>query len=147
QMFNGRLFLAWTGTDDRLNVMSSGDLGATWQNKRTLNETSPTEPALAIFNGKLILLWNGTDSPSHLNFIESADGALTWGNKWTMGDTSDHHPAMADGADHVPYFCWAGSGNELLNLLHSETGNTNGFQVSPNYKRTFRDTAVNGPCL
>jgi len=147
QMLNGRLFFAWTGTDDRLNVMSSSDLGATWQNKRTLNETSPTEPTLAIFNGKLILLWNGTDSPSHLNFIDSVDGGLAWGNKVTIGDTSDHHPAMAVGHDHVPYFCWAGSGNELLNLLHSETGNTNGFQVSPNYKRIFRDTAVNGPCL
>jgi hypothetical protein len=147
QMFNGRLFLAWTGTDNRLNVMSSADLGATWQNKRTLNETSPTEPALAIFNAKLILLWNGTDSPSHLNFIESSDGGLTWINKVTIGNTSDHHPAMAVGADHVPYFCWAGSGNELLNLLHSETGNTNGFQVTPNYKRTFRDSAINGPCL
>jgi hypothetical protein len=147
QFFNGRLFLAWTGTDDRLNAMSSGDLGATWQNKRTLNEASPTEPALAVFNGKLILMWNGTDSVNRLNFIESSDGGLNWGNKVTLDDTSGHHPAMAVGADHAPYFCWAGSGNELLNLLHSESGNTNGFLVSPNYKRTFYDTAANGPCL
>ncbi len=69
QFFNGRVFLAWTGTDDRLNVMSSGDLGATWQNKRTLNEASPTEPALAIFGGKLILMWNGTDSANRLNCV------------------------------------------------------------------------------
>jgi hypothetical protein len=54
---------------------------------------------------------------------------------------------MAVGVDHVPYFCWAGSGNALLNLLHSESGNTNGFLASPNYKRTFYDTAANGPCL
>jgi hypothetical protein len=147
QFFNGRLFLAWTGTDNRLNVVSTGDLGASWQNKRTLNETSPTEPALAIFNGKLILMWNGTDSNHDLNFIESSDGGLTWGNKVTMGDTSDHHPAMAVGSDHVPYFCWTGSGNELINLLHSESGNTNGFLSSPNYKRTFYDTGSNGPCL
>jgi hypothetical protein len=147
QMLNGRLFLAWTGTDNRLNVMSSGDLGATWQNKRTLNETSPTEPSLAVFNGKLIVMWNGTDSANHLNFIESADMGLTWVNKVTIGDTSGHHPAMAVGVDQVPYFCWAGSGNESLNLLHSENGATSGFQASPNYKRTFYDTASNGPCL
>jgi hypothetical protein len=147
QMFNGRLFFAWTGTDSRLNVMSSADLGASWQNKRTLNETSPTEPALCIFNGKLILMWNGTDSANRLNFIESNDGGLTWGNKITLGDTSGHHPAMAVGVDHVPYFCWAGSGNNLLNVLHSETGTTNGFLVTPNYKRTFRDSAINGPCM
>jgi outer membrane protein assembly factor BamB len=147
QMFNGRLFIAWTGTDNRLNVMSSGDLGATWQNKRTLNETSPTEPALAVFGGKLILMWNGTDSANHLNFIESSDHGLTWGDKITLGDTSGHHPAMVTGPDGIPYFCWAGSGNELLNVLHSENGATNGFLASPNYKRTFYDTASNGPCL
>jgi hypothetical protein len=144
---NGRLFIAWTGTDDHLNVMSSGDLGATWQNKRTLGETSPTEPALALWNGTLILMWNGTDSDHHLNFIQSSDGGLSWGNKVIIGDTSDHHPAMALGADQVPYFCWAGRGNAQLNLLHSESGSTTGFQVSPNYKRTFSDTAANGPCL
>lgn len=90
---NGRLFLAWTGTDNHLNIMSSADLGASWQNKRTLNETSPTEPSLVVFNGKLILMWNGTDFANHLNFIESGDGGLTWGNKITIGDTSGHHPA------------------------------------------------------
>jgi hypothetical protein len=147
QMLNSRLFIAWTGTDSRLNVMSSADLGGTWQNKRTLNESSPTEPSLAVFNGKLILMWNGTDFSNHLNFIESIDGGLTWGNKVTIGETSGHHPAMALGADLVPHFCWAGSGNELLNVFHSETGNTNGFLASPNYKRTFYDTASNGPCL
>lgn len=145
--FNGRLFLAWTGTDNRLNIQSSADLGATWQNKVTLNETSPTEPALAVFNGRLILMWNGTDFANSLNFIESADGGFTWGNKITLGDTSGHHPAMAIGADNIPYFSWAGSGNNLLNLLHSETGTTNGFQVTPNFKRTFTDSASNGPCL
>ncbi len=147
QMFNGRLFLAWTGTDGRLNITSSGDLGATWQNKRTLNETSPTEPALAILPGKLVLMWNGTDSANRLNFLESSDGGLTWVNKVTLGDTSGHHPTMAVASDHVPYFSWAGSGNELLNLLHSESGSTSEFLASPNYKRTFYDTASNGPCL
>jgi hypothetical protein len=147
QMYNGRLFIAWTGTDDRLNVMSSTDLGATWQNKRTLGETSHTEPALGIFNGRLILMWSGTDSNHHLNFIESSNGGLTWGHKVTIPDTSDYHSAIAVGVDHVPYFCWAGVGNEQINLLHSENGKTNGFKASPNYKRTFRDTAANGPCV
>jgi hypothetical protein len=54
---------------------------------------------------------------------------------------------MAIGVDNIPFFSWAGSGNNSLNLLHSETGTTNGFLVTPNFKRTFDDTAVNGPCL
>lgn len=145
--FNGRLFIAWTGNDSRLNVMSSADLGASWQGKVTLNETSPTEPALCAFGNKLVLMWNGTDLLNRLNFIESADGGMTWGNKVTLGDTSGHHPAMVTGSDGVPYFCWAGSNNNLLNLMHSETGATNGFLASPNYKRTFYDTASNGPGL
>ena len=146
---NGRLFLAWTGTDSHVNIQSSGDLGATWQNKRTLGETSPTEPALAFWNGNLILMWNGTDSANRLNFIQSGDGGLTWGNKITLGDTSGHHPAMAvAAATDIPFFCWAGSGNQSLNLMHSESGNTNGFLANPNFKRVFsRDSAINGPCL
>jgi hypothetical protein len=148
QVLNGRLILAWTGTDGRLNVKSSGDLGASWQNKQTLNETSPTEPTLAIFNGKLILMWCGTDAANKLNFMESADGGITWANKVTLNETSGHHPGMAMGPDQVPYFCWAGSGNDLLNLMHSENGTTNGFSVDPNYKRTIRsDSSVNGPCV
>jgi len=54
---------------------------------------------------------------------------------------------MAVGSDHVPYFSWAGSGNELLNLLHSESGSISEFLASPNYKRTFYATASNDPCL
>jgi hypothetical protein len=146
---NGRLFLAWTGTDSRLNVVSSGDLGASWQNKVTMNETSPTEPSLAFWNGNLILMWTGTDN--HLNFIQSADGGFTWGNKVALTDMSQHHPAMAVGADGIPWFCWAGAipifENGQLDLLHSENGQTSGLQASPNYKRTFYDTAQNGPAL
>ena len=32
-------------------------------------------------------------------------------------------------------------------MIISETGATNGFLASPNYKRTFYDTGSNGPCL
>ena len=144
---NGRLFIAWTGSDDRLNVMSSGDLGASWQNKRTLTETSPDGPAVAFWNGNLILMWVGTVSPQNLNFIQSSDGGLTWGNKVTIDERSGRRPAMAIGADQTPYFCWAGLDNELINLLHSESGSTNGFGASPNFKRTFDSSASDGPCL
>ncbi len=144
---NGRVFIAWTGSDDRMNIMSSSDLGASWQNKRTLTETSPDGPALAFLNGNLILMWNGTDSAHDLNFIQSSDGGLTWGNKVTIDERSGRHPAMAIGADQLPYFCWAGLDNEQINLLHSENGSTNGFGASPSYKRTFGDSASEGPCL
>lgn len=143
---NGRLVLAWTGTDDHLNVKSTTDWGATWQYRQTLNETSPTEPALAAWNGFLILMWMGGDG--RINFLQSTDNGQTWVNKVTLGETSSHHPAMAIGADYIPYLCWISStqSNEI-NVMHSETGDTNGFTVSPNYKRTFHETSINAPSL
>ena len=143
---NGRLFLAWTGTDTRLNVISSAD-GVNWSGKQTLNETSPTEPSLVSHNGVLYLLWNGTDSANKLNIIESHDMGASFSNKITLGETSDHHPAMTFGADGLPRLSWTGSGNALLNELISETGTTNGFAATPAYKRMFSDTGANGPSL
>src|SRR6516165_2583249 len=47
-VFNGRLYLAWTGTDGRLNVISSAD-GVHFAKTVTLADTSRTGPALAAF--------------------------------------------------------------------------------------------------
>jgi hypothetical protein len=54
QWFNGLLYIAWTGTDGRLNVISSSD----WQaanfpssRKRTLQEYSYSAPALVDSGG------------------------------------------------------------------------------------------------
>jgi hypothetical protein len=99
-VFNGRLYLAWTGTDGRLNVICSAD-GAHFTNKVTLGDTSHTGPTLAAFNGRLYLGWTGTDG--HLNVESSANG-MGFGNKVTLGDTSyllvggrqvDMSPALA----------------------------------------------------
>src|SRR5262249_19796307 len=126
--------------------ISSTD-GVTWSGKKTLNETSPTEPSLTFHNGVLYLLWNGTDSADELNIIESHDMGGTFVNKTTLRETSGHHPAMVFGADNLPRLTWTVSGNTLLNELISETGTTSGFQRPPAYKRTFYDTGANGPCL
>ncbi len=54
----GRLWLAWTGTDRRLNVMSSPD-GVSFGQKMVLDERSSTQPALAVHNGRLVIAWTG----------------------------------------------------------------------------------------
>jgi outer membrane protein assembly factor BamB len=144
-IFKNRLFIAWTGPDGSLNVKSSGDLGASWQGRQTLDgERSLAGPTLAVFNSKLIILWTGTDQ--RLNFSESDDG-ITWKNKVTLFETSHDHAAMEIGLGNVPYLCWSDSGNDRLSLLHSEDGTTRGFGVSPNFKRTFYDTGFGGVCL
>lgn len=50
-VFNRKLFVAWTGTDDRrqLNIMSS-DFGTNFGNKKTLQASSTAAPALAYVN-------------------------------------------------------------------------------------------------
>ena len=57
----GRLWLAWTGTDRRLNVMSSPD-GVTFDQKVTLDERSTTAPSLTVHNGRLVIGWTGGGS-------------------------------------------------------------------------------------
>jgi len=58
--FNGKIYIAWTGTDGRLNVESSSD-GTTFGNQVILNQTSNAGPALASFGGDLDIAWTGTD--------------------------------------------------------------------------------------
>jgi hypothetical protein len=81
--FNGRLYVAWTGTTHQLNIgYFTGS--ATLAGKVTLAETTQNTPGLAIDrNGVLYLAWVGTDASHHLNVISSSDG-LTWGNKRTL---------------------------------------------------------------
>jgi hypothetical protein len=63
----GTLVLAWTGTDHRLNVMTSQD-GTNFGNKVTFNETSAFAPALAFApNAPFFIAWTGTDAQKHLN--------------------------------------------------------------------------------
>jgi hypothetical protein len=54
----GRLWIAWAGTDRRLNVMSSPD-GVSFDHKVVLDERTSAQPALAVHNGRLAVAWTG----------------------------------------------------------------------------------------
>jgi hypothetical protein len=63
---NGNLYLAWTGTDDKLNVMSSTDGGLTFANQFPSKQYPSTQnstlsPSLFVVNGTLNIAWTGTD--------------------------------------------------------------------------------------
>jgi hypothetical protein len=99
-VFNGRLYLAWTGTDGHLNVICSAD-GVHFTNKVTLPDTSHSGPTLAAFNGRLYLGWTGTNG--QVNIESSADG-MSFSNKITYslysyissgGHQVDLSPALA----------------------------------------------------
>src|SRR5262249_10483762 len=80
--FRNELYIAWRGTDDRVNIedVSTG-------HKTTLSETTSAAPALAVYNRRLVLAWTGTDAQHHLNVLSSTDG-VHWGNKGTLAQTT-----------------------------------------------------------
>lgn len=90
-----RFFLAWTGRDDRLNVMASDD-GKTWKDKVTLEERSSAAPSLATVGDKLYLVWRGTNTQHNINWLYSSDGK-NWTGKFTSDETCSHRPEILDG--------------------------------------------------
>lgn len=62
-VFNNLIYIAWTGTDNQLNVMSSPD-GVTW-NEDTharLGQFSAWGPSLAVFDSKLHMAFSNSSS-------------------------------------------------------------------------------------
>jgi hypothetical protein len=91
--FYGNLYVAWQGTDNRLNIGRYNLANPTvLANKVTLNEHSTSAPALAGFNNRLYLGWTGMDG--RLNLISSVDGSL-FGSKVTYGVVARTSPALA----------------------------------------------------
>ena len=75
---NGRMYMAWTGTDNKLNVMQSRD-GVDWGAKIRLDEESDHPPAL-VSNGRyLFMAWIGRGN-GKLNVMRSDDG-IDWRGK------------------------------------------------------------------
>ncbi len=85
----GAVAVAWRGTDaaHRLNVLFDV-YGA--RTKLTLNETSFTGPALAVFNGNLLLAWTGTDANHSLNVLPISPSSLSPGSKTILTQFSSN---------------------------------------------------------
>jgi hypothetical protein len=135
--FEGSFYLAWTGTDGRLNLVRSTD-GLHFQDKIILSERSRhmASPSLTVFEGKLYLAWNGADQ--HVNVMSSSDGR-NFGNKVTLGETSYVGPVVAAYSGKL-YLAWTGT-NRYLNVISSSDGRNFGDKV------TLRETATDSPAL
>jgi hypothetical protein len=127
-VFNGRLYMAWSEPDGKLNVISSLD-GIHFGNQVTLGDTSLAGPALAAFNGRLYLAWTGTDG--RLNFESSTDG-MTFGNKLILNQTSYIStgtqvtflaPSLTSYAGKL-WIAWTGSdANHYINIVPYDGAN------------------------
>ncbi|HZR40264.1 MAG TPA: hypothetical protein VFB12_09125 [Ktedonobacteraceae bacterium] len=101
--FYGNLYVAWQGTDHRLNI-GRYNLAhpAVLAKKVTLNEYTNDAPAMTGFRDRLYLSWRGTDG--HLNLISSVDGSI-FGSKVTYGIPIRTSPSLA-GADMYLLVFW-----------------------------------------
>lgn len=131
----GRLFVAWTGTDGRLNLISSTN-GRDFGNKVTLSEMSNTAPALTDFRGKIYIAWRGTDG--RLNVMSSTNGR-DFGEKVTLGETSDLAPTL-EVFNSSLHIAWTGTDGRL-NVMYSSDG------MNFVEKKTFANTSKAGPAL
>ena len=125
-VFDGKLYLTWTGVDQHLNVMSSSD-GKNFENKVTLGERSLVGgPALAAYGGKLYLTWTGTDR--RINVIFSSDGK-NFRDRVTLDETAIDSPGLAEFEGRL-YLAWAQSLGGDLNVSTSLDGVNFGSKVT-----------------
>jgi len=108
-----RLYLAWTGTDHRLNLASSPE-GKEFAWTRTYQATSNVAPAMTVFKGKLHLAWTGTDG--RLNLAWSPDGEH-FARKRVLPETSSAAPALTTDRNRL-CLAWTGT-DRRLNRLYS----------------------------
>jgi hypothetical protein len=70
--FDGKLFVAWRGTNSDLNLMASADNGRTFLDKYTSQESSLLSPALTPSDRLLLYSWADTQSIPQLNVAQAA---------------------------------------------------------------------------
>ena len=99
---HGKLYLAWTGTDDdnHLNVLALVPSQGSYDRaapKNTLRERSSGDagPTIAFGNDRLFLAW--TDDNDRVKVAASADDGQTFGPAWDGGEHSSDNagPALA----------------------------------------------------
>jgi hypothetical protein len=106
--FQGRSYIAWTGTDDSalLNVMSSADGQVIDRSaKVTLRGGSQYGPALVTDGAAFYLVWVGGTPPHSVRVTSSPDGlTFNYADQIVFGPPSIPSPALAantsDGAFH-----------------------------------------------
>ena len=120
--FKGHLYLAWTGSDNQLNVMSLPSATATsWENATKLNQYSNFGPALVAYADVLCLVWIGTDDKHKLNLLFSKDGTDWTGHIKSEGlaVASNLAPASAVGAFGIQAIAWVSAGlTNNVKVLH-----------------------------
>ena len=136
--WNEKLFIAWVGTDGRINVASYD--GTSIRNKVTLEEQAHCGVALAAQANRLVVAYAGTDPGRHLNVMVSTDGQKFGGKVTLNKESSDLTPSVA-WLNGKLYLAWAGSNNGKLNVISS------GDLVTFSGKTTFEESTSHSPTI
>jgi hypothetical protein len=117
--FNGRLYMAFTGTNKSIYVLSSANETILFDRKIKLDETSVHSPALTVFQNKLYLAFTGENQSLYI--LSSTDG-----NKFSshtkLDNTSKAAPSLTVFQNSL-YMAFIGSDNDgFLNLWSSTNG-------------------------
>ena len=166
--FNGRYYVAWTGTNPDppyVHLIRSNPTGEFWQDHIKFDEAegqpeakSSEGPVLLAANGKLHIVWVGEHKPGEFRWITSTDG-LTWGGKEILAEpglsrVSNLRPAIAFFEDRY-YLAWKGSNDSFVHMIRSNLVSASNPTGRPwtNY-RTFSGTSTrpkaetrDAPCL
>jgi hypothetical protein len=139
--FRNQLYIAWRGTDNRLNIenLATGS-------KTTLPDVDTTSaaPALTPFGGRLVLAYTGTDAGHHLNVLSTTDG-VHWGDKGILGQTtfaSDGPALTAYGRFLV--IAWTGTDTRLNDAYSVDSMN---FGPANTFGAYYGATSQYGPAL
>jgi hypothetical protein len=130
-VFNGNLFMAWTGTDGNhsINVAKSSD-GLHFGPPVVFPNNSSVwyaAPAITAFKGKMYLTWTGYQA--HINIASSTDG-LHYSNQSLVTNpntgavqTANGSTALTATANGTLYLGWSGTdGQHTPNLASSTDG-------------------------
>jgi hypothetical protein len=101
----GRLFVAWTGMDTRLNLATTSN-GRTVTEKLVLEDRSARGPALAADDGVLYLAWVGLDGRLNVGRTTALAAGFTRLSEtgkpgWGLTATTEVAPALAVGGGRV----------------------------------------------
>lgn len=117
-----RLYLAWKGEDNDLNLAFSSDNGASFGGKFTFADTSSHGPSLASHGGRMYIAWKGSGNES-LNVARIVLIGNTAGGfgiegleaKVTLGDISEEPPTIGSWGDLL-FIAWKGEGDDNLDF-------------------------------
>jgi hypothetical protein len=140
-----KIYLAWTGTDQSINLMSSDD-GLGFGGKVTLPGRSLFGPAIAGVNGTPLVAWADANT-GELKMMNGPNAPV-----FSTGETSSGAPCLGffpNVSSEPKFLAWTGTNAERqLNVMFSEFGG-----LPTQHKTTLptdgpnAGTAISGPSL